>query len=70
MHVRRETISRYLNAAGVEVWPPGGWGRQNGSKAAIEVTTGFGVGLRGPGAENPGRNPSASANELFEESWG
>ncbi len=28
-HVRRETISTYLKAAGVGVWPPGGWGTAN-----------------------------------------
>src|SRR6266567_3725357 len=61
--VRRETISTYLKAAGVGVWPPGGWGRQTGSKPAIEVTTGFGAQLRGPRSENPSRNPSASACE-------
>jgi transposase len=44
-HVRRETISTYLKAAGVGVWPPGGWGRQPGSKPAIGVTTDFGVEL-------------------------
>ena len=66
--VRRETISTYLKAAGVGVWPPGGWGRQTGSKPAIGVTTGFGVELRGPRSENPSRNPSASACEPFQES--
>jgi hypothetical protein len=34
-HVRRETISTYLKAAGMGVWPPGGWGRQTVSKPAI-----------------------------------
>jgi transposase len=47
-HVRRETISTYLKAAGVGVWPPGGWGRQPGSKPAIGVTTDFGVELNAP----------------------
>jgi hypothetical protein len=47
-HVRRETISTYLKAAGVGVWPPGGWGRQPGSKPAIGVTTDFGVELSAP----------------------
>jgi len=37
------------------------------AKPAIEVTTGFGVELRGPRSENPGRNPSASACEPFQE---
>src|SRR6059036_2056184 len=40
--VRRETASNYLKAAGVEVRPPGTWGRQAVSKPAIEVTTDFG----------------------------
>jgi chromosomal replication initiation ATPase DnaA len=64
-HVRRETISTYLKAAGL--WPPGGWGRQTVSKPAIGVTTGFGVELRGSGSANPGRNPSASACKPFQE---
>jgi hypothetical protein len=68
-HVRRETISTYL-AAGVGVWPPGGWGRQAGSKPAIGVTTGFGVGLRDARSQNPGRNPSASACEPFQAAIG
>ncbi len=37
------------------------------AKPAIEVTTGFGVELRSPRSENPGRNPSASACEPFQE---
>ena len=95
--VRRETISSYLKSAGVGVWPPGGWGRQAGSKPAIgvttdsgvelsaprpqiqgvllgesakpamRVTTGFGVELRGPRSGNPGRSPSMSACEPFQE---
>ncbi len=32
-------ISSYPTAAGVGVWPPGGWGRQAVSKPAIGVTT-------------------------------
>jgi hypothetical protein len=38
--VRRETISAYLRAAGVEIWPPGRWRRESKAKAAIEVITG------------------------------
>ena len=54
--VRRETASAYLKAAGIEVRPPGGWGRRKAlkpatplvsdvavSKPAIEVTTDFGA---------------------------
>jgi transposase len=37
------------------------------AKPAIEVTTGFGVELRGPETKSPGRNPSASACEPFQE---
>jgi len=51
-HVRRETISTYLKAAGVGVWPPGGLGRESGSKPAIRVTTDFGAELRPPRPEN------------------
>jgi hypothetical protein len=46
--VRRETISTHLKAAGVGAWPPGGRGRQTGSKPAIEVTTDFGLELSAP----------------------
>jgi hypothetical protein len=53
-HVRRETISTYLKAAGVGVWPPGGWRRQSGSKPAIGVTTDFGVELSVPASEIQG----------------
>ncbi len=35
--IRRETAASYLRAAGVEVRPPGGWGRK--PKPAMEVTT-------------------------------
>jgi hypothetical protein len=66
-HVRRETISTYLKAAGLGVWPPGGWGRQTVSKPAIGVTTDFGVELRGRESENPSRHPSASACKPFQE---
>lgn len=60
-HVRRETISTYLKAAGVGVWPPGGWGRQPGSKPAIGVTTDFGVELSAPRPQIQELIPSASA---------
>ncbi len=60
-HVRRETISTYLKVAGVGVWPPGGWGRQTGSKPAIGVTTDFGVELSAPGPEIQGVIPGESA---------
>jgi hypothetical protein len=35
-HVRRETISAYLKAAGIAVWPSGGWARQGPAKPAIQ----------------------------------
>jgi transposase len=60
-HVRRETISSYLKAAGVGVWPPGGWGRQTVSKPAIGVTTDFGAGLSAPRAKNHDLVPWDSA---------
>ncbi len=54
--VRRETTSAYLKAVGIEVRPPGGWGRRKASKPAapvapdlavskpaMEVTTDFGA---------------------------
>lgn len=47
--VRRETSSVYLKAAGIEVRPPGGWGRRPVSKPAIEVTTDFDAGKVVPG---------------------
>lgn len=37
--VRRETAAAYLRAAGIELRPPGGWGRTAPSKPANEVTT-------------------------------
>jgi hypothetical protein len=59
--VRRETISTYLKAAGVGVWPPGGWGRQPGSKPAIGVTTDFGVELSAPRPQIQELIPSESS---------
>ena len=38
--VRRETISAYLRGAGVEIWPPGRWKREDKAKPAIQVITG------------------------------
>ncbi|PYV33541.1 MAG: IS21 family transposase [Acidobacteria bacterium] len=69
--VRRETASNYLKAAGVEVRPPGTWGRQAVSKPAIEVTTDFGVAKPAKevatDSERPTRSPTASACEPFRE---
>src|SRR5579863_3090140 len=45
-HIRRETASAYLKAAGISVRPPGGWGRGGveqvdpAAKPAIQVATG------------------------------
>src|SRR5271168_4920889 len=41
-HVRRETASAYLKAAGIAVRPPSGWGRCE-PKPANEVITDFGA---------------------------
>jgi len=41
-HIRRETASQYLKAAGIAVRPPGGWGRR-AAKPANEVITDFGT---------------------------
>src|SRR5215510_5645463 len=42
-HIRRETVSAYLNAAGIAVRAPGAWGRR-APKPANEVITDFGAG--------------------------
>jgi transposase len=42
------------------VWPPGGWGRQTGSKPAIGVTTDFGVELSTPRSKIQGLVPGES----------
>ena len=76
MQVRRETISRYLKAAGIAVWRPGGWSRQAPAKAAmqvitdpakpaIQVITGFGEELRDSEAAKP--PSSLSACKPFQE---
>jgi len=59
--VRRETVSRYLKAAGIEVRASGRWGHPP-PKAAIEVITDSVV---WPPA--PGRSPRASACEPYRE---
>jgi len=38
--VRRETISAYLRGAGLEIWPPGRWKREDKAKPAIQEITG------------------------------
>ena len=70
--VRRETASAYLKAAGIEVRPPGRWGRQKASKPAvpvasnvtvskpaIEVTTDFGA-EKPASAASPDFHPQSS----------
>src|SRR5215831_5593862 len=41
-HIRRETASQYLKAAGIAVRPPRSWGRR-AAKPANEVITDLGV---------------------------
>jgi transposase len=67
--IRRETAASYLKAAGIAVRPPGGWGRREPAKPAIEVTTDFGAESADPTASEPkpSRGPSASACEPFRE---
>lgn len=78
--VRRETASGYLRAAGIEVQPPGRWGKTPQSKPAIEVITDPGPAkpanevITGPGnptsakvAAEPRRSPSASACEVHRD---
>jgi transposase len=61
--VRRETISDYLRAAGVEIWPPGRWKREGKAKPAIQVITGSEAakpaipGFAEPVNPNPNPNP-------------
>jgi hypothetical protein len=37
--IRRKTAGRYLKAAGIPIWSPGGWGRRPPPKAAKEALT-------------------------------
>ena len=72
--IRRETASRYLKLAGIEVRSPGRWGHA-ASKAAIRVITDSGSdskaaieGIADPKAPpTPRTNPSASACESYRE---
>ena len=45
VHIRRETVAGYLRAMGIPVRPPGGWGKLDAAKPAIEVITDFGAEL-------------------------
>lgn len=69
VHIRRETISGYLRAAGIAILPPGGWGRLTPAKPAIEVITDSAMDpelITDPGPP-PGRSLSASACEPFRD---
>lgn len=62
VHIRRETISAYLKAAGVPVRPPGGWGkRPPAPKPANEAPTDFLAVTRAK------ERPSPSACEPYRE---
>ena len=67
VHIRRETVSTYLKAAGIPVRPPGGWGRGH-AKPAIGVSTDSGH-EDGPTneAQKPEATSSASACEPYRE---
>jgi len=71
VHIRRQTISGYLKAAGIPVRPPGAWGRRAPATPANEVITDVGAGSTGENAvvtdQLPGRWPSASACEPWRE---
>jgi len=69
VHIRRETISGYLRAAGIPIRLPGGWGRLTPAKPAIEVITDPAMDpevITDPGPP-PGRSPSTSACEPFRD---
>lgn len=68
--IRRETVSKYLKAAGIAVRPPGGWGKLPPAKAANTVIT-------DSGAESKAANgaitdsdgvPAKAANEVITDS--
>ena len=64
-HVRRETASAYLKAAGIAVRAPSGWGRHE-PKPANEVITDFGAAKPAiaviPDPLNPNDNPNPNPN--------
>ena len=71
VHIRRETASAYLKAAGIAVRRPGGWGRRAPAKPAIEVITDFGAESGShnvvPTEQPPGHSSSTSASENYRE---
>jgi transposase len=71
-HIRRETASAYLKAAGIALRPPGRWGRNpaTAAKPAREVATDPAVEkpVNPPAPEGkPGRSPTSSACEPYRE---
>src|SRR5208337_1260382 len=64
-HVRRETASAYLKAAGIAVRPPSDWGRHE-PKPANEVITDFGAAKPTipviPDPLDPNVNPNPNPN--------
>ena len=63
-HIRRETASQYLKAAGIAVRPPGGWGRRP-PKPANEVITDFEAGKPAIAAiHDPNANPKTNLENL------
>lgn len=71
--VRRETAGGYLRAAGIAVRLPGGWGRSEPAKPAMEVTTGSEANpatvTTGSGGDEPIAEAASSASscELFRD---
>jgi transposase len=63
-HIRRETASQYLKAAGIAVRPPGGWGRR-AAKPANEVITDFDAGKAAVAViTDPNCNPKTNPENL------
>ena len=63
-HIRRETASQYLKAAGIAVRPPRGWGRRP-PKPANEVITDFGAGKPAIATiPDPNGNPQTNLENL------
>jgi transposase len=73
VHIRRETVAGYLRAVGIPVRPPGGWGRLDPAKPAIEVITDFGTefpavtALETKLVDKPSSSISASYREVIEQ---
>ena len=65
--VRRETAGRYLRGAGIAVRAPGGWGKHQPAKPAIEVTPDSGVQNRAIAEPEQPSPTSASSCEPYRE---